>query len=672
MSPCANARWASGRRRRSRRRSWHGYTPSSCLAVLEGDDEPEEGHEKNACHRERQQRVQVDGAHHEDRHNQRRQGGRAGDLQVTDLDQPVAPAFQDQLARQPLVRVERLEDRVHAPPLEASQVPQLGPTTHCYQQLCATAEGLRADQKGLAGEQPEGRVEAQRTRENQAQGRHGERAPRDRVVDDCVSEHEHGVEDRDQVVGGAWVEIGDEQHDRGGKDRDEVERRRVRLALPEVTRQRPQGDRHGAEGGGEEECQPQHHRGGERAQDDVLVLAVPEANRDLAQRDEHRRDRGHGRREADRGHREDLADQKPAARRRGEEQALQGLSLALPGRAVECCRQAAREAHRDQDVRQEEAEECVAGCLGRRAQRVGPHREWIQDGWIDPLFLQCRGDLGGVVAAEDRLQANVRDLRRLASWIVVLVDARSVESQADVHLSLRRLGRVVDPFQLETCCVEEHVKAGGNVARVADCVGLSGGLDGDLGHDEQDDRRGERGQRDRDQRAPVAQDLAQLFAVDDQGGSHVADSTSDRNESSRSWRLPRTSAVLPLAMTRPWWMIVTRLHRRSASCSTWVEKITHLPRPLDSTMNSRISREARTSRLEVGSSNMSTGGSWTMARAIATFCFCPDDRLSARWLANDAMSNRSMTASTLWRSRPSSSPLSSAKYAMFSRAVRRG
>src|SRR5262249_41624154 len=154
---------------------------------------------------------------------------------------------------------------------------------------------------------------------------------------------------------------------------------------------------------------------------------------------------------------------------------------------------------------------------------------------------------------------------------------------------------------------------------------LGGRARRDLGDHEEDDRRRQRGERDGGERPAVAQDLAQLLAKDDQDVLHVSAPTRVRKDSSRSTWLPRTLAVGPPATTRPWWMIVTRSQSRSASCSTCVEKITHLPRPLDSTMNSRISRDASTSGFEVGSSNIRTGGSWTIARAIATFCFWPED-----------------------------------------------
>src|SRR5207237_4304846 len=270
------------------------------------------------------------------------------------------------------------------------------------------------------------------------------------------------------------------------------------------------------------------------------------------------------------------------------------------------------------------------------------------------------------------LEPDVGDLRTLARRVVVLVESLVGEDDPDVDLLLGGLGGIVHQLQVQPGGIEEHIQAGGHRAGVADGVGLGDRSGRDLRDDEQHEWRRQGRESDRDQRSPVAKDLAHLLAKDDRAGLHLAASTRERKASSRSWNRPRTSAVGPPATTRPSWMIVTLSQSRSASCRTWVEKMTHLPRPFDSTMKSRISRDARTSRLEVGSSNIRTGGSWTMARAIATFCFWPEERLSARCSANEPMSSRSMTRSTLRVSSPLRTPLSSAKYVMFSRADSRG
>src|SRR6266508_3263408 len=241
-------------------------------------------------------------------------------------------------------------------------------------------------------------------------------------------------------------------------------------------------------------------------------------------------------------------------------------------------------------------------------------RQRVQHRWVDSFLLQRGRDLRGGVLAEHGLHADVGDLGALPRGVVVLVDSRGAEGEPEVDLLLRCGGRVGHPQELQACRVEKDVQAARNVARETDGVGLRCRPDRDLRDDEEHERCGERGKRDRGQRSPVAQDLANLLAKDDGDAFHVAASTRDRNDSSRSWWFPRTPEVAPLTTTRPWWMIVTRSHNRSASWSTCVEKMTHLPRPFDSTMNSRISRDASTSRFEVGSSNISTGGSCTIAR----------------------------------------------------------
>src|SRR4029077_8218423 len=171
---------------------------------------------------------------------------------------------------------------------------------------------------------------------------------------------------------------------------------------------------------------------------------------------------------------------------------------------------------------------------------------------------------------------------------------------------------------------QQYVQPGGFVAAVTKRVCLCGDLRRHLRDDGQRKRGDEGGKTDRDERPTIAQNLRQFFSEDDQHASHARRSTTPRNASSRSRWAPLTSAVEPLATTRPSCRIVTRSHSRSASCSTCVEKMTHFPRTFDSTMKSRISLEARTSRLDVGSSNISTSGACNMARAL---------RGRARWRA---------------------------------------
>src|SRR5579859_7180639 len=83
--------------------------------------------------------------------------------------------------------------------------------------------------------------------------------------------------------------------------------------------------------------------------------------------------------------------------------------------------------------------------------------------------------------------------------------------------------------------------------------------------------------------------------------------TTSAGQTTVAWTMASRRASTALRIGITWWMIVTRSHRRSASWRTCVEKMTDLPRPLASTMNSLIPRDASTSRFDVGSSNMEHG-----------------------------------------------------------------
>ena len=99
-------------------------------------------------------------------------------------------------------------------------------------------------------------------------------------------------------------------------------------------------------------------------------------------------------------------------------------SVLRSGGRVERSRQAAGQAHRDQDVGQEEAEKRVAGRLDRRAQRVLLQGQRIEHRrGIDSLLLQRGRDPRRVVLAEHLLQSHVGDLCALPRGVVVLLDA---------------------------------------------------------------------------------------------------------------------------------------------------------------------------------------------------------------------------------------------------------
>ena len=77
-------------------------------------------------------------------------------------------------------------------------------------------------------------------------------------------------------------------------------------------------------------------------------------------------------------------------------------------------------------------------------------------------------------------------------------------------------------------------------------------------------------------------------------------------------------------------MIAIRSQRRSASLMMWVENRIALPSSRSSWIAFCRSSAFSTSRPTVGSSKMSTGGSWTTVRAIDTFCFMPLESFSIR------------------------------------------
>ena len=95
-------------------------------------------------------------------------------------------------------------------------------------------------------------------------------------------------------------------------------------------------------------------------------------------------------------------------------------------------------------------------------------------------------------------------------------------------------------------------------------------------------------------------------------------------------------AALPACRTPgfcPWLTMATRSHSFSTSRMMCVEKRMHLPRSRRRSMFCSTARATSTSRPSVGSSKISTGGSWTMARAIDTFCLMPVDMLGAEHVA---------------------------------------
>ncbi len=112
----------------------------------------------------------------------------------------------------------------------------------------------------------------------------------------------------------------------------------------------------------------------------------------------------------------------------------------------------------------------------------------------------------------------------------------------------------------------------------------------------------------------------------------------------------------PSAWTRPLWMIATREQSFSTSCIEWVEKTIVLPWSRSSAIFWRTARATRTSSPEVGSSKISTGGSWTIVRAIETFCLIPVDIFEPRTSRKSFIWSQSKIVSIRSRSRSGASP----------------
>ena len=99
------------------------------------------------------------------------------------------------------------------------------------------------------------------------------------------------------------------------------------------------------------------------------------------------------------------------------------------------------------------------------------------------------------------------------------------------------------------------------------------------------------------------------------------------------------------------WMIATREQSFSTSCIEWVEKTIVLPWSRSSAIFCRTTRATRTSSPEVGSSKIRTGGSWTIVRAIETFCFIPVDIFEPRMSRKSFIWSQSKIVSIRSRSR---------------------
>ena len=73
----------------------------------------------------------------------------------------------------------------------------------------------------------------------------------------------------------------------------------------------------------------------------------------------------------------------------------------------------------------------------------------------------------------------------------------------------------------------------------------------------------------------------------------------------------------------------------------------------------------------MASSKINTGGSWTMARAMETFCFMPVDIFAPSRSPRSSIFSRVKICSILGRSVSSGSPWSRPKYSTISQPVMR-
>src|SRR6185312_8420142 len=195
---------------------------------------------------------------------------------------------------------------------------------------------------------------------------------------------------------------------------------------------------------------------------------------------------------------------------------------------------------------------------------------------------------------------------------------------------------------------------------------------------------------DHEQRAAIAELIAH-FAVQHQldvGPSHRSSPVaaavracsrssccemSWKNSSSKSrwsWR-SRNSSRPPSARIRPRWTIASRSQSFSASRMMCVENSTHLPCSRSSATVLSKARATSTSKPEVASSKISTGGSWTKARAIETFCFMPVDILAPKRSRISFICKRWKRCSIRPLSVSSSRPCRRPKYSTISQAVMR-
>ena len=152
------------------------------------------------------------------------------------------------------------------------------------------------------------------------------------------------------------------------------------------------------------------------------------------------------------------------------------------------------------------------------------------------------------------------------------------------------------------------------------------------------------------QGAAVADGIAQLLAPDDQDAMHGRPPASARDPAPTSARKASSRSRWPVRRDQLGGGAAGH-HPPLIDDTHGVAELLHLVHDMGGEDHALALVAHRADELDhgarspsrpgpvVGSSKIITGGSWTTARAIATFCFMPVEKLSARRSANSSISS---------------------------------
>src|SRR5215207_9726594 len=224
-----------------------------------------------------------------------------------------------------------------------------------------------------------------------------------------------------------------------------------------------------------------------------------------------------------------------------------------------------------------------------------------------------------------------RDVPRLAVDLDVAVEL-SASGRLDDARPLARLGRDLRHLFGVDGAVQQDRRRRGLGARVR-----ASGLPAGSGPGKEDPAEHRQADRDRDhhQRKPGPA-RPQVPAQLDQHQVTHSDTSADTRSSSTTRPSVRVTS-------RPTIDLMSR---------SWVTTTTVLPSAFRSANNSSTAPEVTESRLPVGSSAKSSGGSLARARAIAARCCCPPDRVAGSLPACSAMPTRSSSCCARSRQSP--------------------